>query len=212
MIMDILWKIIICKVCTSIGKKHTSKRLLDQLLSTNSILILSYYLINSNTISWSPYIVIDKCDSEGKNCGIHQGFYYDFTNILGKILNFTWEGHTDTDGNWGLLPIKIEEGSNKTTRKGGPEENVSEEGLVWGGVMGSIVNGDYMMSTVTWIWVYERYGLVDFISTSWQNTLLALTPKPLVGYTYIQYKYMDSFTSVFQIPFSHNQIPIYVGI
>ena len=46
--------------------------------------------------------------------------------------------------------------------------------------MGSIVNGDYMMSTVTWIWVHERYGLVDFISTSWQNTLLALTPKPLV--------------------------------
>ena len=114
--------------------------------------------------------------------------------------------------------MKIEEGSNKTTRKGGPEENVSEEGLVWGGVMGSIVNGDYMMSTVTWIWVYERYGLVDFISTSWQNTLLALTPKPLVGYTYIQYTclkkehFMDSFTSVFQIPFSHNQIPIYVGI
>ena len=133
-------------------------------------------------------------------------------------MNFTWEGHTDTDGNWGLLPIKIEEGSNKTTRKGGPEENVSEEGLVWGGVMGSIVNGDYMMSTVTWIWVYERYGLVDFISTSWQNTLLALTPKPLVGYTYIQYTclkkehFMDSFTSIFQIPFSHNQIPIYVGI
>ena len=96
-------------------------------------------------------------------------------------MNFTWEGHTDKDGNWGLLPIKIEEGSNKTTtRKGGPEE-----GVFWGGVMGSIVNGDYMMSTVTWIWVYERYGLVDFISTSWQNTLLALTPKPLVGYTYI---------------------------
>ena len=112
-------------------------------------------------------------------------------------MNFTWEGHTDKDGNWGLLPIKIEEGSNKTTtRKGGPEE-----GVFWGGVMGSIVNGDYMMSTVTWIWVYERYGLVDFISTSWQNTLLALTPKPLVGYTYIQYKY---------IPFSHNQTPIYV--
>ena len=108
-------------------------------------------------------------------------------------MNFTWEGHTDTDGNWGLLPIQIQEGSNQTG-KGGPRggghgeggpRGGSEEGLVWGGVMGSIVNGDYMMSTVTWIWVYERYGLVDFISTSWQNTLLALTPKPLVGYTYI---------------------------
>ena len=103
-------------------------------------------------------------------------------------MNFTWEGHTDTDGNWGLLPIQIQEGSNQSG-KGGPRggghgergpRGGSEEGFVWGGVMGSIVNGDYMMSTVTWIWVYERYGLVDFVSTSWQNTLLALTPKPLV--------------------------------
>ena len=52
------------------------------------------------------------------------------------------------------------------------------KGGVWGGVMGSIVNGDYMVSLSAWDWNYKRYGLMDFFSISSDSYLLALTPKP----------------------------------
>ena len=37
---------------------------------------------------------------------------------------------------------------------------------VWGGSFGSIVNGKYHLSLSQWVWIYERYGLLDFVSTS----------------------------------------------
>ena len=68
-----------------------------------------------------------------------------------KALNFTWECHKEVNNNWGVSPI-IETDGNKT----------------WGGLFGSIVNGDYMFSPCTWQWNIVRYGLVDFVSTTWQ--------------------------------------------
>ena len=78
-----------------------------------------------------------------------------------KIMNFTWESYADPNGNWGVAPIS------------GPYNKSG----VWGGVMGSIVNGDYMISLSAWIWNIERYGLMDFVSTSSDSYILALTPK-----------------------------------
>ena len=34
---------------------------------------------------------------------------------------------------------------------------------VWGGVMGNIVNGKYMMSLSAWVWNFEREDLADFV-------------------------------------------------
>ena len=49
---------------------------------------------------------------------------------------------------------------------------------IWGGVMGSIINGDYMISLSAWDWNFDRYGLMDFFSISSDSLLLAWTPKP----------------------------------
>ena len=44
--------------------------------------------------------------------------------------------------------------------------------------MGSVVNGDYMISLSQWVWTVNRYGLLDFVSTSSDSFYLVLTPKP----------------------------------
>ena len=111
------------------------------------------------TIAWAPYYIIKNCDQKGRNCDT-SGFYHDFTAAMGKIMNFTWETQKELSGNWGVAPIS------------GP---FNKSGT-WGGVMGGIINGDYMISLCQWVWNYERYGLVDFVSTSADANLLALTP------------------------------------
>lgn len=113
------------------------------------------------TLSWAPFFTVENCDFEGKNCDQY-GFYGDFMDECAKIMNFTWESHADPEGNWGVRPIS------------GPF-NIS--GL-WGGAFGSVVNGDYMISLSHWLWNIDRYGLLDFVSSSTDTILLALTPKP----------------------------------
>ena len=117
--------------------------------------------ILSNTLTWAPFFTIENCDDEGKNCN-HYGFYHDYMEDMGKLTNFSFESHADPDNNWGVRPIS------------GPF-NMSG---VWGGSMGSIVNGDYMISLSQWVWTANRYGLLDFISTSSDSFYLVLTPKP----------------------------------
>ena len=112
------------------------------------------------TLSWAPFLTID-CNEEGKNCTT-RGFYHDFTNAMGRIMNFTWDSHADPNGDWGVRPIS------------GPFNRSGE----WGGVMGGVVNGDYMISLCQWVWLRERYGLLDFVSTTAEATMLAITPKP----------------------------------
>ena len=109
----------------------------------------------SNTLSWAPYFMISNCDEIGKNCEM-KGFLNDYMNAMGKILNFTWTSHIDIDGNWGVI------GQN-----GVPT-----------GVMGSVIKGEYHLSLSQWLWRSERYGLMDFVTTSTQSNVLALTPQP----------------------------------
>ena len=115
----------------------------------------------SNTLPWAPFFTIENCNSEGKNCD-HYGFYHDFMEGMGKLSNFTFESHADPDGNWGVRP------SSGPFNKSG----------IWGGSMGSVVNGDYMISLSQWVWTVNRYGLLDFVSTSSDSFYLVLTPKP----------------------------------
>ena len=49
--------------------------------------------------------------------------------------------------------------------------------------MGSVINGKYMFSLSTWVWVVERNDLVDFVPITFDRVLLALTPaQPEIDY------------------------------
>ena len=115
----------------------------------------------SKTLSWAPYFIIENCDESGRNCDL-SGFLADYMDAMGRILNFTWTSHAPADGSWGVRPIS------------GP---FNKSG-VWGGAMGSIVNGEYHISLSQWVWNIERRGLFDFICTSSNRVALALTPQP----------------------------------
>jgi hypothetical protein len=50
---------------------------------------------------------------------------------------------------------------------------------IWGGAMGGIVNGQYMLGMANWVWNYERDDFLDFVSTGFDQILLAMTTKPI---------------------------------
>ena len=104
---------------------------------------------------------MEGCDTNGRNCN-NSGFLADFMDSLGPVLNFTWESHMPPDRSWGVSPI-----SGPFNRSG-----------TWGGAMGSLINDQYHMSLSQWVWVLDRYELLDFVSTTPSYVILALTPSP----------------------------------
>ena len=114
-------------------------------------------MIYSNTLSWMPYFNIKNCDDFGQNCEI-EGFLSDYMDAICSLLNCSWTSHAPPDGDWGVRP------------KSGPFNKSGE----WGGAMGSIINGEYHLSLSQWVWTGDRYGLVDFISTSANHSKLRL--------------------------------------
>lgn len=62
-------------------------------------------------------------------------------------MNCTLKHHYQKDEFWGVAPLS------------GPYNKSG----VWGGVMGNIVNGKYMMSLSAWVWNFEREDLADFV-------------------------------------------------
>ena len=85
--------------------------------------------IVSITESWAPYFTLLDCDANKRNCN-SEGYLTDVMNILGSMMNFTWESHGEKDGFWG------------TTAISGP----SNSSGVWGGVVGNVFNGTYQLS------------------------------------------------------------------
>ena len=136
----------------------------------------------SNTLTWAPYFIITNCDDNGQNCEI-KGILNDYMNAMGRILNFSWTSHAPPDGNWGVQPLS------------GP---FNESG-VWGGAMGSVVNGEYHLSICPWLYKLERNNLFDHVITGKDTLVLALTPKPpevdfglsamRPGYAFLHYVY-----------------------
>ena len=145
--------------------KNAEKGIINPIRLTSRGLVIEDYdlkglMIKDQTLQWAPYYIIENCDEDGRNCDT-SGFYHDYTLAMGRIMNFTWQTQKELNGNWGVAPIN------------GPFNKSGE----WGGVMGGIVNGDYMISLCQWVWLSDRYGLVDFISTTPDSHLLALTPR-----------------------------------
>ena len=125
----------------------------NQMVENHNLEGLELY---SNTLSWAPYFMISDCDDAGQNCEM-SGFLNDFMNAMGKIVNFTWTSHAPIDGSWGT---------------------VNENGVWTAGPMSSVMNGEYHMSISPWLWKFERFGLMDFVSLNPNTFVLALTPQP----------------------------------
>jgi hypothetical protein len=112
-------------------------------------------------LPYAPFLVVDNCDDQGHNC-VATGLLADLQDVICQMLNCTWETHVPAKNGWGVSPIS------------GP---FNKSG-VWGGVMGGVVNGDYMIIHSSWVWNFERYELLDFVSTGFDQVVLVLTPKP----------------------------------
>jgi hypothetical protein len=59
----------------------------------------------SISLSQAPYLHLEECDKDGKNCKQQDGYLKDYTDFIAQKLNFTYEQHSDIDGDWGTLPI-----------------------------------------------------------------------------------------------------------
>lgn len=96
--------------------------------------VLKYYDMQglhvvSITESWAPYFSLLDCTSDKRSCK-SEGYLTDVMNILGAMMNFTWESHGEIDGNWGTTPVS------------GP----SNSSGIWGGVTGHVFYGTYQIS------------------------------------------------------------------
>ena len=85
--------------------------------------------IVSISLSWAPYFTLYNCTERKRNCS-SDGYLTDLMNILGGMMNFTWESHGEIEGNWG------------TTAISGP----SNSSGVWGGLVGNVFSGKYQIS------------------------------------------------------------------
>lgn len=91
------------------------------------------------------------------------GMLADLQDIACQSLNCTWECSKPEDGlGWGLSPIS------------GPP-NVTG---VWGGVLGSVLYNKVSLSLSSWFWVRERFEMFDFVPYSFDQLVLAMSPKP----------------------------------
>ena len=140
---------------------NNTKTLVQDIKLTERNQMLEYHNLEglqlySNTLSWVPYFMISNCDDTGQNCEM-SGFLNDFMNAMGNIVNFTWTSHAPIDGSWGT---------------------VNENGVWTAGPMSSVMNGEYHMSISPWLWKFERFGLMDFVSLNPNAFVLALTPQP----------------------------------
>jgi hypothetical protein len=131
--------------------------------SLTSFQIIEVYDLNGLTIysislSWSPYLTIKDCNQVGKNC-TNYGYLKDYTDVIAKKLNFTYESQIDVNKDWGTLP------------KSGPH-NCSGK---WGGVMGGIINAKYDMSLSAWVWMTERSEIMSLVTIITTNNVIVWT-------------------------------------
>ena len=116
--------------------------------------------ILSNTQSWHPYLMLNNCDQEGRNCEI-EGFLASLMDSAGKKLNFTWTSFNQVDGNWGLKP-----------------DPITGE---FSGVFGSLINHEVHTCISQWNWRSNRDPYVDFVFTGSTKRVMLLNTNMLKG-------------------------------
>jgi len=160
-----------------------NKSIVNQMeFDSNGRLIEEYDMKGSHilsiTLSWAPYFSLLNCSDDGQDCK-SEGYLTDVMNILGNMTNFTWESHSDIDGNWG------------TTVVSGP----SNSSGTWDGVVGHVFNGSYQLSISAWVWTSPRHDMFDFIPVVNDRMVLALMKKAMGALTMF-------FTTKMGIPFN----------
>jgi hypothetical protein len=123
------------------------------------------YDLNGLTIysisdSWAPFLTLGDCNENGTMCNSY-GYLKDYTDMISKQMNFTYESHRQMDGDWGVLP------------KSGPF-NISGE---WGGIMGKVIKREYDVCLSSWGWRLDRYDLLSFAIILSDKSVLIWTPK-----------------------------------
>jgi hypothetical protein len=144
---------------------NSTKVIINKIQDTNGTFQEAQNLQGLHVICLSmpylPFLEIEGCNEHGRNC-YTTGMVADFQDAICQLLNCTWECQIPTEHGWGVRLIS------------GP---FNKSG-VWGGAMGGIVNNQYMIGMGNWVWNYERDDFLDFVSTGYDQNLLALTPKP----------------------------------
>ena len=95
---------------------------------------------------WAPFLTLEHCNENGTMCN-NYGYLKDYTDMIARQVNFTYESHRQVDGDWGELP------------KSGSFNSSGE----WGGVMGNVVNREYDFSMSAWGWRADRYNLLSCV-------------------------------------------------
>ena len=87
------------------------------------------FQIRAVALDWEPYFTIPNCKIKDKDCK-ENSYLGETMNILGEMMNFTWEAYRQESDDWGTKPIS------------GPANSSG----VWGGVTGDVFYGKYQLS------------------------------------------------------------------
>ena len=85
--------------------------------------------IRAVALDWEPYFTIPNCKIKDNDCK-ENTYLGETMNVLGDMMNFTWEAYRQESNNWGTKPIS------------GPANSSG----VWGGVIGDVFYGKYQLS------------------------------------------------------------------
>ena len=100
--------------------------------------------IQAVALDWEPYFSIPN-NVNMNDSGEENTYLGEVMNILGDMMNFTWEVHRQEHGDWGTKPIH------------GP----SNASGIWGGVIGDVFYGKYQLS-IRYLLIHNVETMCDF--------------------------------------------------
>ena len=116
-------------------------------------------VIENIALDFPPFLLID--DDCNPNCKT-TGLLAQLQDVSCALLNCTWTTVKPTDKyGWGVQQI-----SGPFSRNG-----------TWGGVFGGLINEQYMTSISSWFWIADRFDLVEFYETGFNQMMLVIEPK-----------------------------------
>ena len=121
---------------------------------------LNGYNIVGTALSWKPFMEIENCDKNGRNCNYY-GIIPEMMDTWSKVYNFTWDVYRNVDNDWAVLPID------------GPYNRSG----TWKGVVGDVIMGRYQVSLSSWQWSDRYPNSVDYVQYSLERRIMCLVPK-----------------------------------
>ena len=112
--------------------------------------------ITSSSLTWAPYLTIDKCNKDGLECAKNYGYLIDIMDKLSFQFNFTYLSQKNINDSW---------------------RHVGTLDGVYGGVMGDVQSKQHDMSLSTWFWISSRDKHFDFVPIIQDGYVLAFRPE-----------------------------------